>query len=186
MRPAARAPTRVRDGRNGEIARPDRPRKASDQKTLEESMPTSARIARLDNRTPFAGVGKQHDGLAVERRHDAGCQRRPRNRRPGFVRGCHAVAPLTPVTAQTVVGDHSRGTAISGAANCGVAIFNTAARQVLALAGHLVVVVAACFACRRLNGVRRGLTASAKVARVQATAEGEVNHRRDGRDDADE
>ena len=93
---------------------------------------------------------------------------------------------LTPVTAQAVVGDHDRGMAILDAANCSVAIFNTAARQVLALAGHLVVVVAACFACRRLNGVRHGLTASAKVARVQATAEGEVNHRRDGRDDADE
>ena len=93
---------------------------------------------------------------------------------------------LTPVTAQAVVGDHDRGMAIFGAANCGVAVFDTAARRVLALAGHIIVVVAARFACRRLNGVRHGLNASAKVARVQATAEGEMNHRRDGRDDADE
>ena len=188
MRPAARAPTRVRDGRNGEIARPDRPRRASDQKTLEESMPTSARIDRLDNRTPFAGVGKQHDGLAVERRHNAGCQRRPRNRHPGFGRGCHAVTTLTPVTAQAVVGDHDHGMAILDAANCGADVFDTAAHRVLALAGHIivVVVVAAGIPCRRLNGVRHGLTTSAKVARVQATAEGEMNHRRDGRDDADE
>ena len=96
------------------------------------------------------------------------------------------MAPLTPVTAQTVVGDHDRGTAISGTDNCDANVFDTAARRVLALAGHIVVVVAARFACRRLNGMRHGLTASAKVARVQATAEGEVNHRRDGRDDADE
>lgn len=99
------------------------------------------------------------------------------------------MASLTPVTAQTVVGDHDRATAIFGTDNCVADVFDTAARRVLALAGHIVVVVvvvvAARFACRRLKGVRHGLTASAKVARVQATAEGEVNHRRDGRDDAD-
>ena len=95
------------------------------------------------------------------------------------------MAPLTPVTAQTVVGDHDRGTALFDTDNCGADVFDTAARRTLALAGQIIVIVAAGIACRRLNGVRHGLTASAKVARVQATAEGEVNHHRDGRDDAD-
>ena len=95
------------------------------------------------------------------------------------------MAPLTPVAAQTLVSDHDRGMAIFGTDNCDANVFDTAARRVLARAGHIVVVVAARFAFHRLNGVRHGLTASTKVARVQATAEGEVNHHRDGRDDAD-
>jgi len=84
-----------------------------------------------------------------------------------------------------VFGDHDRGLAILAMTISSTAIFSAAARRVLALAGHIVVVVAARFACRRPNGVRHGLTASAKVARVQATAERKVDHRRDGRDDAD-
>jgi len=47
-------------------------------------------------------------------------------------------------------------------------------------------VMAAGFACRSVTGMREALAPPSDVARVQAAAEGEVNHRRDSRDDADE
>jgi hypothetical protein len=129
-------------------------------------------------RLPPARDGEQDDGVTVASGHNAGCQRRPRSGRPGVGRSRHAMAsltPLAPIAAKTVVGDGQRGTSITGAA----------ARRVLALAGGIVVVVTAGFACRRLDGTGRRLAASLEVAGVQAAAEGEMNHRRDGRDDAD-
>lgn len=50
----------------------------------------------------------------------------------------------------------------------------------------LMIVMAAFVACRRGDCVRHALAPTSTVARVQAAAEGEVNHRGDSCDDADQ
>lgn len=142
-----------------------------------ESLPASAWMDRRIMRGLSPRDGDERERISVESGSDAGGQRRPwkHDQVPGRHR--RTVTPVTPLTAGTVTGGHA----------CREADFHAAV--VIACRrgcrGIMVMVMAARFARHRLARMRHALTTAAQVARVPATAEGEVHHRGENCDDAD-
>jgi len=148
-------------------------RAASDQETLKKRMPIRTRSEMRIRRLLPACPCEQRTGITVTSRHDAKSERRPRQTPHSF--GC-CRRTMTPFAAVAAV----------GAQRCRKADVGRAALRTAQFACLIVMVMAAGFACRSVTGMREALAPPSDVARVQAAAEGEVNHRRDSRDDADE
>jgi hypothetical protein len=72
-----------------------------------------------------------------------------------------------------------------GAQRCRKADVGRAALRTAQFACLIFMVMAAGFACRSITRMREALAPPCDVARVQAAAEGEVNHHRERRDAAD-
>ena len=77
---------------------------------------------------------------------------------------------------------------VFGNDDCGNDAFSMATGHTVQLARGIFMVagVAARVACQSVSRMRHALTPPSTVARVQAAAEGEMNHHRDGCDDADD
>lgn len=175
QRPAAACgPTRAR-GRAKRKERAAGPRPASDQETLKERRPTGSRMAhwrRLSAPGKSAGDRVSVDGGKHARR-----QRRPGRNRQRLDRQCRTLTSMTRVAVRAGLGSGERHAIDLGAVAACVGVW--LARLVV-----VEVVVAACLGRDRPHRGRHPLAVTAEVARVEATPEGEVNHRHDGRDDA--
>ena len=148
-------------------------RDASDQETLKQSVTTRPRMDMRVWRLPSTRDRKERDGFAVTNSHDAGCQRRPRYLRHSLGRYRRTMTAFATVT-------------VHGNERCRTGEFSQDPRSVIRIGCRLFVIMAACVAFDRLDRMRHAVAPSSAVTRVQAAAEGEMNHRRDGCDDADE
>ena len=148
-------------------------RAASDQETLKKRMPIRTRSEMRIRRLLPACHCEQRNGITVTSRHTAKRERRPRQTRRRF--GC-CRRTMTPFATVATV----------GVQRCRKADVGRAALRTAQFACRIFMVMAAGFACRSVTRRREALAPSSDVARVQAAAEGEVNHRRDSRDGADE
>jgi len=160
--------TKRRDGATCSAARG-----ASDQETLKKRMPTRTRTDMRIWLLLSTRDCEHRDGFTVMSRHTAESERRPRHTRHCF--GC-CCCTMTPITTVATVGIQ----------RCRKADRGSAALRIARFACRIFMVMAAGFACRSVTRMREALAPPSDVARVQAAAEGEVNHRRDSRDDADE
>lgn len=172
---AACGPTRAR-GRAKRKQRAAGPRAASDQETCKERGPTGSQMA-IWRRPSAPGLGVGDRG-SVDGGQNAGRQRRPGKDRQRLGRQRRALTSMACVTVSTGFG---------GGKRCAIDLGAVAAWLGGWLDSHVVgeVVVATTVGRDQPHRGRRRITVPADMARVQTASEGEVNHRRDGRDDAD-